>query len=292
MTAARRLGMAASAADLETPACPPGEAVVALPYGVNGSALGLDRPVALRGGDASSLRRLRQLLRCFSDARLSALVAEAVDRAASDAMEGFVMRPALLTGECGAGRTHVARRLAHAAGVPHVLWDLRPASKWRTLRPQPRGPDLALPILPVLAIAAARCANVVISVVGADAVGEVKQLELAWMIDPRNAARCSEDAIEAFVDLRHVSWIVQHDGGALSPSLMKLLSPAHLECATGVAAEMHAAEVLAEACLDENVGELPGEMLVALLTRLKTTGRTKRTSELYDQACSLVRIET
>lgn len=68
----------------------------------------------------------------------------------------------------------------------------------------------------VAAMAATRCANPVVSIIGAEKAGADVAAALASMLDPRRNHSWREDRLGALVDLGEVTWIVQcRDPGAL-----------------------------------------------------------------------------
>lgn len=263
--------------------------VAAQSFSARPASMGLDAELSLDGGSDSDLRRIRRELGFGWQHELLAVVGGAVARAMSGEARWFTLPPMLLEGPAGVGRTHVARRLAQLAGVPHAMLDLSAPGAIEQLGQRPRGPDLVMPSVPVLAMAISRCANPMISVVGANRLDEAGQRFFALMIDPDTAARWVEDAVGATVDLRQVSWIVQADaGGMLSPSLARQLRPVGLRWPDPGAESLHFAEVIAEAAIDECVHGFTGAQIAAAMDTLARRTGQRSTASLYEAACMAV----
>ena len=247
--------------------------------------LGLDGALALRGGDPRARERLAFELGFGWQPAFRAVVEHAIVRSSGPDPTWFALPPLLLCGPSGVGRTHVARRVAELAGVPHVGLDLSGPGGAGQLRPSTRGPDLLIPSAPVLAMAVARCANPIISVFGAEMLDGEGQAELARMIDPSSAERWVDYACGATVDLRHVSWMIQgHEPGALAPSLLRLLHPVELQWPERHELPLHLAEVLAEAAIDLGVVERVGRRADEAITHLSRRHGPLATAPIYDAA--------
>ncbi|MGY2735027.1 hypothetical protein [Sphingomonas sp. UYP23] len=117
----------------------------------------------------------------------------------------------ILGGVEGAGRTHAARWLARVAGVPHAVLNLtNPVIAANVAASGEIGEALgASPV--TIAMATARCANLIVTVVGADRVGDDVLAGLAAMIDPERGRRWREDRLGVDIDLGEVSWVLQRD---------------------------------------------------------------------------------
>lgn len=259
------------------------EAVVGSSWTADRMPLGLGEPLRLMGGGVAALDRLRRDARDSWRGEMACIVEEALRCISQSGAPGLRLPPLVLGGDAGAGRTHLARRFAHAAGLPHVTLELTGA---RSIRCAARGPDLALPSLPVLAMALTRCANPVVTVPDADALDPAVQRELAWIVDGANAGRCCEDAVGGFVDFSHVTWMIQvRDEAALCPFLRRLLRPVHLFWSEDDM-DVHLVEVLAEAAVDENLGDLAGSTVADALAAMTRVARMRSTAELYRTACT------
>ncbi|WP_210358332.1 hypothetical protein [Sphingomonas beigongshangi] len=277
--------------DVEATSSPSGggrtdRVIVGEPWTAVQMPLGLDQPLRLLGSERSALEGLRRDARDGWLGTIGGIVEEAVSGVLRSETVGVRLPPILLTGERGAGRTHLARRFARAAGLPHVTLDL---AGHASMRPSVRGPDIALPSVPVLAMAATRCANPVVTVLAADRLQPEVQRELAWAFDKVNASRWCEEALSGFVDLGHVTWIVQaEDSDAMCPFLRQMLRPACVTWPGQSDVELHLAEILAEAAIDQNHGELDGATVADALAAMASASRSPRrsTAELYRVACS------
>ncbi|BCA59483.1 hypothetical protein [Sphingomonas sp. HMP6] len=117
----------------------------------------------------------------------------------------------ILGGVEGVGRTHAARWLARVVGVPHAVLNLtNPVVAANVAASGEIGEAMgASPV--TIAMATARCANPVVTVVGADRVGDNVLAGLAAMIDPERCRRWREDRLGIDVDLGEVTWILQRD---------------------------------------------------------------------------------
>lgn len=238
---------------------PTASVVVAHGFAAGAPPLGLAAALPLRGGGCRTRDRLTSDLGFAWQTELRRVIKRAVIREEPVEADWFTLPPLLLCGPAGVGRTHVARRVAELAGLPHVGVAVGGAWGVEQLRPRGCGPDLLLPSAPVLAMAVSRCANPVISVSVAEAFDPEDQAELARMIDPATAGRWVDYACGATVDLRHINWMVQaHEPGELAPSLLRLLQPVRLRFPEAADAPLHLVEVLAEAAIDLGVIERVG----------------------------------
>lgn len=252
--------------------------------------LGLALPLSLRGGDPEAQSRLHLGLGFCWQSQLLPSVHRAIRRSGDAASPWFTLPPLLVCGAAGVGRTHFARRLAQLAGLPHVGLDLSDPAGTEQLRQRPRGPDLVLPSLPVLAMAVSGCANPVISIAGLDGADLETQGELAKMIDPRTGARWVDFATRSTVDLRQISWIVQcRDPSMISPALLGLLSRVELHWPEPHELPLHLAEVLAEAAIDAGVIDRVEHRVAEGLIHLQRASGSRSTARLYESARHWVR---
>lgn len=242
--------------------------------------LGIGGALALRGGDPATLARLQSDIASGWRPDLGGVLAMALHCAESGASPWLTVPPLLLCGPAGVGRTHVARRFAHLAGVPHVVMDLAGPDASGLIRHGANGPDLVLPSVPVLAMAVGRCANPVVTVTGIEELGPEGQRDIAAMIDPSTAGRRVDHAAKAMIDLRQVNWFVQcRDPHGFSPALLRLLHPVELSWPDDI--DLHLVEVLAEVAIDRGVIDLVGDLVGDLLEHLRTAAQRRSTAEIY-----------
>ncbi|MCD2323060.1 hypothetical protein LQ953_03410 [Sphingomonas sp. IC-56] len=261
-------------------------AIVGRSYTSRPMSLGLEAPLPVLGGSRAAIDGLR--LADFSwQPDVPSLLESAIRSAETGRMNFGAV---LLEGEAGAGRTHLARRLSHLAGLPHVLLDLGAPDGMQQLWQSRRGPDLVLPSAPVLAMAAARCANPVISVTGIEQLGADAQGHLARMIDPHEAVAWRDHAAGGTVDLSQVSWMIQsHVPGLLSPRLAALLRPVRLRWPSDDDLPLHAVEVAAEAAIDENASTLSGHLVERIIGETRCRNRERSTAALYQRTSAMIR---
>lgn len=183
--------------------------------------IGLSEPFALHGGDrldndgiAFELMHEHQpaFLRWVTTSCRALIAAE---------RPWFRGSPILATGPSGAGRTHAARRLARVAGLPHVIVNLTdPVIAANVASSGQVGEALwASPI--TVAMAAKRCANPVVSIIGIDKVGDDIADGIASMIDPATGRSWSEDKLETEMDFGEVTWIIQCDDITRVPAALR-----------------------------------------------------------------------
>lgn len=179
---------------------------VAFPMTPDAATLGLDRPTGLLGGAALPPEALASATGLDHVLGLRAFLAEACRSQTNAGRNWFGHPPLVLVGPAGFGRGHVARRVAHLAGVPLV------EAGGAELCDVGRGPGIRtrdVPI-PVLAIALTRCANpiVLLDLEGASP-NPLGSRRLAAMMDPLRTGRWLHEGMRTVFDLSHVSWIVQ-----------------------------------------------------------------------------------
>lgn len=248
-------------------------------------ALGLGVPLPLRGGDSVARERLTTDLGFGWQAELRDVLDRAADRATLEGRHWLSLPALLLCGPKGVGRTHVARRIAELAGVPHVSVTVGGPFGIEQLRPTGCGPDLTLPSAPVLAIAVSQCANPIVTVAGIDTLDASGQDEIARMLDPATAERWVDYPCRATVNLRHVNWMIQsHDPSALAPSLLRLVEPVWLRPPEGSDVPLHLVEVLAEAAIDRGVVDRLGALVGEGLVHLSRNHGTRATADIYVNA--------
>ncbi|MEG8049316.1 hypothetical protein QP178_05310 [Sphingomonas aurantiaca] len=189
--------------------------VVAHPMGSNIAPLGLDRPIALLGGNERlSPGGMSSVLGIDHVEGLRSFVAEACRRQMTAGRDWYHHTPLALLGVHGVGKGAVAHWIARNAGVP--LFRIT-AEEFRL--PGSDGDHRmarALPCAPVLAMAASCCANPVIVLeidVDAPPTNEVVEA-IAVMIDPRRNARWIDHDYQTIFDLSHISWILEVQGRA------------------------------------------------------------------------------
>ncbi len=263
----------------------PASVLVAQNFASGMPPLGLGVPLPLRGGDPGARERLTTDLGFGWQAELRGVLDRAADLAAIAGKDWLSLPALLLCGPEGVGRTHVARRIAELAGVPHVSVTVGGPFGIEQLRPIGCGPDLRLPSAPVLAIAVSQCANPIVTISGTDMLDAGGQDELARMLDPATAERWVDYSCRATVDLRHVNWMIQsHDPSALAPSLLRLVEPVWLRPPEGCDVLLHLVEVLAEAAIDRGVVDRLGALAGEGLAHLSRHRGPRTTAEIYAAA--------
>lgn len=175
--------------------------MVAHPMGDQDVPLGLDRPLSLLGGGrrlASS--EMPSALGIDHVSGLRRFVAEACRRRAVSGLDGYHQPPLALLGENGIGKGFVAHWIARNAGLP--LYRIRVGPDFGT-SPAGRGVEHGIPLLPVVAIAAGRCANpvIVLELDVDDPITVEAEDVLVSMIDPRANSRWIDQDQQTILDL-------------------------------------------------------------------------------------------
>lgn len=179
---------------------------VAFPTTADSPTLGLDAPTRLLGGAALDPHALPSATGLDHVLGLRAFLAESCRRQATGGRNWFGHPPLVLVGSAGFGRGHVARRIAHLAGVPLVETD--GAEQFdEGAGPAIRTRDVPIP---VLAMALTRCANpIVLLDLGRASPSPLASRRLAEMMDPVRTGRWLHQRMRTVFDISHVSWIVQ-----------------------------------------------------------------------------------
>lgn len=170
--------------------------------------LGLGEPFVLLGGNRLGPSGIPFML----DHEWQPAFLDAVRTACDDLLVAerpwFRMRPTALVGLAGAGRTHAARSLARLAGVPHIILNLSDPVIATNMAASGEINETLWVSPVVTAMAVTRCANPVVTVIGADRYPDAA-VSLAAMIDPQLGRAWDEDRLETVVDLGEVTWCVQ-----------------------------------------------------------------------------------
>ena len=178
--------------------------------GANDAPFGLDRPLPLLGGGA-------RLNPCGTASRLGmehlprfrSHVAQACRSQTRSSRDWYAQPPVALLGPPGVGRGLAAEWLARAAGLPLCRVSAEHLFEENTLGCSPSG--RSVPPRPVIAMAAARCANPVVLVELPSQVDlpDDAAVRLATMIDPLRSARWLDAGSGTIFDLSHINWIIQ-----------------------------------------------------------------------------------
>ena len=125
----------------------------------------------------------------------------------------FSLRPILLVGPPGIGKTYFAQVLARMMHIPLQSFSAGGSADARTLLGTARGYHSAQPSLPVLAMAQARAANPMLLVDEIDKAsddrrnGSVKDALLAFL-EPASLRRYYDEFAQVEIDLSHIVWIL------------------------------------------------------------------------------------
>ena len=209
-----------------------------------------DVSLELRGGDRLGPTGILCDLDIEWEPQLMRAVSDACSAQRVRGRDWFSMPGILLGGEAGAGRTHVARWLARAAGVPHILFD---ASSDMFLRPFAR-PDVELPIPISTAMVASGCANPVVSIVGIEEATYEMVSFLSRMVDATSNAAFPDQSLAAVIDYSAVTWIIQaRDIDAVPDRLSCRLNPIELQGVEPGQHELRVIDVLGEVLADRAI---------------------------------------
>lgn len=187
--------------------------VIAESMGPHPAPLGLDAPLALLGGgDRLMPGGMASALGIDHVRGLRTFMAEACRSQVLAGRDWYQQPPLALLGQHGVGKGFAARWIARHAGLP--LFRMPVTYDFAANQPDSDGVEMRLPAVPLIAMAASRCANPIVVVeLDVDHPPEGVALEeLVRMLDPRRNERWLDKAQDAIFDLGHISWIVQVHG--------------------------------------------------------------------------------
>lgn len=187
----------------------------------------LTRPVPLAGDPAALPGLADRLERLFP--WLTAVTAHVRDELALRQYAGLTwlhLRPLLLVGPPGCGKTLLARKLAELAGVGLDLLSLGGASDARHVLGTARGWSSARPCGPLVAVQRHDCANPMLvldeleKARGSDNGGRIDEA-LLGLIEPVSAAYYHDTALDVPCDLSAVTWIATANDAAKLPAVLR-----------------------------------------------------------------------
>jgi hypothetical protein len=140
------------------------------------------------------------------------------------------LRPILLVGPPGVGKTWFARRVAQALALPFASLNLGGATDNRSLAGTARGWSGATPAWPVAELARMRAPNPVLFLDEVEKAGGARDGNgrahdtLLAMVEPESAAAWFDECLRSAADLRHVVWIMaaNETRGIPAPLLSRL----------------------------------------------------------------------
>lgn len=173
--------------------------------------LGLGEPFALLGGDRLGPAGIMFDVMHDHQPQFLQWISQSCRTQLAAGRPWFKGTPIALTGPVGAGRTHAARCLAATIGAPHAVLNLTDPLIASSIAASRDVAENLWAFPPTIAMAAMRCANAVVTVLGADRVEADVTSSLAALIDPESSQCLIEDRLGISVDLSEVTWILQCD---------------------------------------------------------------------------------
>nr|WP_256476473.1 AAA family ATPase [Siccirubricoccus soli] len=140
------------------------------------------------------------------------------------------LRPILLVGPPGIGKTWFARRLAQALGLPFAALNLGGATDNRCLQGTARGWSAATPAWPVAEIARLGAPNPLLFLDEVEKAGGQRDTNgrahdtLLAMVEPESAGAWYDECLRTTADLGHVLWVMaaNETRGIPAPLLSRL----------------------------------------------------------------------
>lgn len=125
----------------------------------------------------------------------------------------FKLKPVLLVGPPGTGKTRLCRRVAELAGLPYQVVTAGGASDNRSIQGTSRGYSSAEPSLVLKLIADANCANPISVVDELDKSSRSRRNGALWdtllsLLEPETARRWVDECLAVPADLSQVSWLL------------------------------------------------------------------------------------
>ena len=179
--------------------------------------LGLDGPLNLLGGDRLGPTGIVFELAMHWQPNLMRAVGYACDEQRLRGCDWFTMPPVVLCGPRGAGRSHVSRRIAAAAGVPYLEIDANDADcthhhSW---------PNVEMPSPLFVGMALTRCANPIVSVANLETSSPDRIERICAMIDPSRNRQFVDEALGATLDLSAVTWLIEGTSADMLPERLR-----------------------------------------------------------------------